>query len=230
MAQDVLGSAIEAYFLNSDDTPIRVFINKNEEPEMYPSVFFRSYKNMLKYEKISLRESKGRVLDLGCGAGCHALYLQKKGVEITAVEISKKSAKVAAARGVEKVINLDWRNLSLKNFDTVLVLMNGMGLAESPAELKLMFKKLKSFLSKNGSILIDSTDVTYAKADWPMLDSEYFGKVQFELKYKGKTQCFPWLFVDLDTALKTAKSVKLNVEVLEKARNGHFLLRLSKMS
>ncbi len=230
MAQDVLGSAIDAYFLNSDDTPIRVFINKNEEPEMYPSVFFRSYKNMLKYEKISLRECKGRVLDLGCGAGCHALYLQKKGVEITAVEISKKSAKVAAARGVEKVINEDWRNLSLKNFDTVLVLMNGMGLAESPAELKLMFKKLKSFLSKNGSILIDSTDVTYAKADWPLLDSEYFGKVQFELKYKGKTQCFPWLFVDFETALKTAKSVKLNVEVLEKARNGHFLLRLSKMS
>lgn len=230
MAQDVLGSAIEAYFLNSDDTPIRVFINKNEEPVMYPSVFFRSYKNMLKYEKISLRESKGRVLDLGCGAGCHALYLQKKGLEITAVEISKKSAKVAADRGVEKVVNEDWRNLSLKNFDTVLVLMNGMGLAESPAELKLMFKKLKSFLSKNGSILIDSTDVTYAKADWPMRDSEYFGKVHFELKYKGKTQCFPWLFVDFDTALKTAKSVKLNVEVLEKARNGHFLLRLSKMS
>jgi hypothetical protein len=108
--------------------------------------------------------------------------------------------------------------------------MNGMGLAESPAELKIMFRKLKSFLSKSGSILIDSTDVTYAKADWPMLDSEYFGKVQFELKYKGKTQCFPWLFIDFETAIQTAKSVRLHVEVLERARNGHFLLRLSKMS
>jgi SAM-dependent methyltransferase len=230
MAQDVLGSAIESYFLKNDDTPIRVFINKNEEPEMYPNVFFRPYKKMLKYEKISLRESRGRILDLGCGAGCHALYLQGKGHEVTAVEISKKSAKVAAARGVKNVINDDWRNLSLKNFDTVLVLMNGMGLAESPSELKVMFRKLKGFLSKTGSIIIDSTDVTYAKADWPMLDSEYFGKVQFELKYKGKTQCFPWLFVDFETALKTAKSVRLNVEVLERARNGHFLLRLSKMS
>jgi hypothetical protein len=123
----------------------------------------------------------------------------------------------------------DWRNLNLKNFDTVLVLMNGMGLAESPNELKVMFRKLKSFLSKTGSILIDSTDVTYAKADWPMLDSEYFGKVQFELKYKGKTQCFPWLFVDFETAVQTAKSVKFYVEVLERARNGHFLLRLSKL-
>jgi len=230
MAQDVLGSAIESYFLRNDDTPIRVFINKNEEPEMYPNVFFRPYKKMLKYEKISLRESRGRILDLGCGAGCHALYLQGKGHEVTAVEISKKSAKVATARGVKNVISDDWRNLSLKNFDTVLVLMNGMGLAESPSELKVMFRKLKGFLSKTGSIIIDSTDVTYAKADWPMLDSEYFGKVQFELKYKGKTQCFPWLFVDFETAVKTAKSVRLNVEVLERARNGHFLLRLSKMS
>ena len=230
MAHDILGSAIESYFLSKDDTPVRVFINKNEEPEMYPSIFFRSYKNMLKYEKIALRESQGKVLDLGCGAGCHALYLQGRGLDVTGVEISKKSAKVAQKRGVEKVINEDWRNLSLKNFDTVLVLMNGMGLAESPAELKIMFRKLKGFLRKSGSILIDSTDVTYAKADWPMLDSEYFGKVQFELKYKGKTQCFPWLFIDFETAIQTAKSVRLNVEVLERARNGHFLLRLSKMS
>jgi SAM-dependent methyltransferase len=126
---------------------------------------------MLKYEKIALKECQGKVLDLGCGAGCHALYLQGKGHEVTAVEISRKSAEVAQARGVEKVINEDWRNLSLKNFDTVLVLMNGMGLAESPAELNIMFRKLKGFLSKSGSILIDSTDVTYAKADWPMLDS-----------------------------------------------------------
>jgi SAM-dependent methyltransferase len=230
MANDILGSAIESYFLSKDDTPVRVFINKNEEPEMYPSIFFRHYRNMLKYEKIALKESRGKVLDLGCGAGCHALYLQGKGLDVTAVEISKKSVKVAQKRGVENVINEDWRNLSLKNFDTVLVLMNGMGLAESPTELKIMFRKLKSFLSKSGAILIDSTDVTYAKADWPMLDSEYFGKVQFELKYKGKTQCFPWLFVDFETAVQTAKSVKLNVEVLERARNGHFLLRLSKMS
>jgi len=229
MAHDILGSAIESYFISNDDTHVRVFINKNEEPEMYPNIFFRPYKNMLKYEKIALKESRGKVLDLGCGAGCHALYLQGKGLDVTAVEISRKSAKVAQARGVVKVVNEDWRNLGLKNFDTVLVLMNGMGLAESPTELKVMFRKLKSFLSKNGSILIDSTDVTYAKADWPMLDSEYFGKVEFELKYKGKTQCFPWLFVDFETAVQTAKSVKLNVEVLERARNGHFLLRLSKL-
>ena len=225
-----MGSAMLNYFRKNDNTPIRVFINKSEEPEMYPSVFFRPYKNMLKYEKTALKVVTGKVLDLGCGAGCHTLYLQNKGFDVSAVEVSKKSASVAVAQGGKNVINEDWRNLNLKNFDTVLVLMNGVGLAESPNELKLLFRKLKSFLTETGSILIDSTDVTYAKADWPMLDSEYFGKVQFELKYKGKTQCFPWLFVDFETAIQTAKSVKLNVEVMERARNGHFLLRLSKMS
>lgn len=230
MINDVLGSAIESYFLNGVDTPIRVFINKHEEPGMYPSLFFRAYKNMLNYEKISMKACKGKILDLGCAAGCHALYLQNKGFDVTAVELSEKSYRVARARGVMKIINTDWRNLKLKNFDTVLVLMNGMGLAESPAELKDMLKTLKSFLTPSGSILIDSTDVTYAKADWPMLDSEYFGKVQFELKNKGKTQCFPWLFVDFEMAVKTAESVNLCVEVLERAKNGHFLLRLSKVS
>ena len=224
-----MGAAMVNYFKKNDNTPIRVFINNNEEPEMHPSLFFRPFRNMLKYEKIALKAATGKVLDLGCGAGCHALYLQNKGFDVTAVEVSEKSASVARAQGVSKIINEDWRNLNLKNFDTVLVLMNGMGLAESPSELKLMFRKLKGFLSKGGAIPIDSTDVTYAKADWPMLDSEYFGKVQFELKYKGKTQCFPWLFVDFETAVRTAKSVRLNVEVLERARNGHFLLRLSKL-
>lgn len=230
MKDDVMGTAMVNYFTKNDNSPIRVFINKSEEPEMYPSLFFRTYRSMLKYEKIAIKVSRGKVLDLGCGAGCHSLYLQNKGFDVTAVEVSKKSTRVAKAQGISKLINEDWRNLKLKNFDTVLVLMNGMGLAESPAELKFMFRKLKSFLSQKGSILIDSTDVTYAKADWPMLDSDYFGKVQFELKYKGKTQCFPWLFVDFETAVQTAKSVKLDVEVLERARNGHFLLRLSKMS
>ena len=51
-------------------------------------------------------------------------------------------------------------------------------------------------------------DDVMGSADWPMLDSEYFGNVQFELKYKGKTQCFPWLFVDFGTAVQTARSVK----------------------
>lgn len=229
MPHDILGSAIESFFLRNDDTPVRVFINKNEEPEMHPSVFFRGYRKMLNYEKIALKNCSGRILDLGCGAGCHSLYLQDKHFDVTAVEISKKSAEVARMRGVKEVLSEDWRNLKLKNFDTVLVLMNGMGLAESPKELKTMLRKLRGFLSSTGSILIDSTDVTYAKADWPMLDTEYFGKVEFELKYKGKTQCFPWLFVDFETAVQIAKSVKLNVEVLERARNGHFLLRLSKM-
>lgn len=230
MSHDILGSAIQAFFFRNDDTPVRVFINKNEEPEMHPSVFFRDYRKMLKYEKIAMKASHGKVLDLGCAAGCHSLYLQNKGLDVTAIEVSNKSAKVAQARGVENVINADWRNLKLKNFDTVLVLMNGMGLAHSPKELATLLRKLKSYLSKSGSILIDSTDVTYAKADWPMLDTEYFGKVEFELKYKGKTERFPWLFVDFETALKTAKSVKLKVETLERARNGHFLLRLSKLS
>lgn len=229
MAQDILGSAIHSFFHSNDDTPVRVFINKNEEPTMPPSIFFRSFKQMLKYEKIALKICQGKVLDLGCAAGCHSLYLQGKGHNVTAVEISPKSAKVARLRGVQSVIESDWRDLSLKNFDTVLVLMNGMGLATSPSELRVMLKKLKSFLNKDGAIIIDSTDVTYAKADWPMLDSEYFGKVEFELKYKGKTQRFPWLFVDFETAINVAKSVKLNVEVLERARNGHFLLRLSKV-
>jgi cyclopropane fatty-acyl-phospholipid synthase-like methyltransferase len=227
-SDDVLGSSMLAYWKKQDDSPFRIKINGYEEPPMPPSAFFRGYNQMRDYEKKALKLVRGKVLDVGCGAGCHSLYLQKKGHEVHGLEISDLIAQVAEERGVT-VYKEDWRSFSKKGYDTILALMNGMGMISEIQELAAFFKKLKSLLSPDGQIIIDSTDVSYARSNWEFENPDYFGHVFFQLQYKRKKQEFFWIFVDLPTAKKAAKAAKLNAEVISEEPGGHYLLRLTKV-
>jgi len=227
-SEDVLGSSMLAYWKKQDDSPFRIKINGYEEPPMAPSTFFRGYNQMRDYEKKALKLAQGKVLDVGCGAGCHSLYLQKKGHEVHGLEISDLIAQVASERGIT-VFQEDWRSFSKKGYDTVLALMNGMGMISEIQELAAFFKKLKSLIKPDGQIIIDSTDVSYARSNWEFENPAYYGHVFFQLQYKRKKQEFFWIFVDLSTALKAAKSAKLNAEVLHEEAGGHYLLRLTKV-
>jgi hypothetical protein len=153
----------------------------------------------------------------------------RKGLKPIGVEVSEKSSKIAKSRGLD-VINSSWQQVKLKNFDHIFALMNGMGLAQSLAELDKLLRKCKSMLKVGGVLWIDSTDVTYAKAFWPQTNTNYFGLVEFKLKYKGRTQKFPWLFVDRFTAMEKARKAGFSIENCRLERNGHYLLQLRKIS
>ena len=227
-SDDVLGSAMLAYLKKGDDTPFRIKINGYEEPPMPPSAFFRTYTQMRNYEKKALKLAYGKILDVGCGAGCHSLYLQKKKLEVHGLELSPIIAKVAEDRGV-KVTTGDWRMFNQKGYDTILALMNGMGMINDIQELTKFFRKLKSLITPNGQILVDSTDVYYARYNWEYENPDYYGHVLFQLQYKRKKQQFFWVFVDLKTALTAAKKAQLQAEIIDEEEGGHFLLRLTKV-
>lgn len=91
---------------------------------------FRSEQEMPQLEKRALELVRGKVLDIGAGAGCHALALKEKGFEVKAIDVSPLSCEVMKARGIEDVecINLFDPQLQGK-FDTILLLMNGTGIA-----------------------------------------------------------------------------------------------------
>jgi|LauGreDrversion4_2_1035121.scaffolds.fasta_scaffold32272_3 cyclopropane fatty-acyl-phospholipid synthase-like methyltransferase len=226
---DILGNAVDNFWRNGDSTPIKIWINGHREPDMNPLIFFRKFPSMLGYEKHVMKAVEGRVLDVGCSAGCHAYYLKNtRGVEVEGIEISCKAAQIAMERGIA-VHNLDWRDMPKFNFDHALALMNGMGLAQSLSELDLLFKKLNKCLKKGGFLWIDSTDVTYAEAFWPKINTEYFGIVEFQLEYKREKQRFPWLFVDRNTAMKKAREAGFSIVECKLEKNGHYLLQLRKI-
>ena len=66
------------------------------------SVYVAEYKNWSRIEKKAIAYARGRVLDIGCGAGKHALYLQKKGLDVTGIDLSPLAVKICRLRGFRK--------------------------------------------------------------------------------------------------------------------------------
>jgi 2-polyprenyl-3-methyl-5-hydroxy-6-metoxy-1,4-benzoquinol methylase len=98
---------------------------------------------MPELEQVALQESKGKVLDVGAGAGSHALWLQENGLEVTALDISEKLVRSYEKPGVwKRQLQADfWQIQPFGKFDTVLLLMNGIGLAGSLEQLPAFFWK-----------------------------------------------------------------------------------------
>lgn len=168
-SHDPMGSAISDYYKNGRAAHLRVLSSMFEEDEMPVAHLFRSEQEMPQLEKRALELVRGKVLDIGAGAGCHALALKKNGFEVKAIDVSPLSCEVMKARGIEDVecINLFDPQLQGK-FDTILLLMNGTGiagklaLADAAQPLEgtdgrrrtdsYRFKRLDVYLRKRGRI------------------------------------------------------------------------------
>src|SRR5690606_3409631 len=101
--------------------------NISDEDELPLPYLFRSFNEMPMLEQKALQMVKGKTLDVGCGAGSHSLYLQKKGISVKTIDISKGAVEVAKMRGVKNVELKDILD-ETEHFDTILLLMNGTGI------------------------------------------------------------------------------------------------------
>ena len=106
-----MGRAIAEYWETKTADRLRVFSPMFEEDEIPLTTLFRSYEDMPEIERKALDMAKGRILDVGAGAGCHSLVLQERGMDVTAIEISPLSVETMKERGVEKVIEQDFFTL-----------------------------------------------------------------------------------------------------------------------
>lgn len=225
---DALGQAILDYHLN--DTPGRLWIHNtyNRKESMPVKIYFRNEKHMPELELIALGKCKGSILEIGAGAGSHALLLQERGFEITALDISGKACKVMKLRGVQNVVKSDYKLYTEKQFDTILLLMNGVGLTGSLAGLSKFFARIKTQLKPGGQLLFDSSDVAYLY-DWEVpYGNEYYGEISYEYEYKDKkTGWFKWLYVDMITMKKIAKEHGFKVKILYEDTHNQYLARLT---
>jgi len=158
---DVLGEALYDYYSKSRRAKLWIHNKYGPKEEMPVAIYFRSGPKLLELERIALDNCTGKVLDIGAGAGSHALLLQKKGVDVTALEVSPKAVAVMRLRGVASVIEKDIFSFKEKGFDTVLLLMNGIGLVGNIAGLKAFLQHAKELLNPGGQLLFDSSDVAY---------------------------------------------------------------------
>lgn len=204
--KDLMGRAIWDYYYQQNPEDLQTETSISELDDLPVSYLFRDYQEMNALEKKALDLSFGKVLDVGSGAGSHSLYLQnERKLEVTALDISPKSIEICKARGVKNAICEDLLQFSEKNFDTVLILMNGTGIFQSLEHIDQYLQKLKSLVAENGQILLDSTDILYMydqDEDGGVLVSAtgYYGELDFYLHYKGESELpMKWLYLDFDT-------------------------------
>jgi SAM-dependent methyltransferase len=218
--KDLFGKAILDYQTNTSPEDIVTETNITEADEMEVAYLFRDFNSMPKIEQTALQLAKGKILDVGCGAGSHSLYLQEKGLEVTAIDISPNAIKACELRGIKMARVQNILDLENEKFDTILLLMNGTGIFGSLNNTAVYLQKLKSLLLPNGQILIDSSDIIYMfdeaedGSKWISADG-YYGELTFSISYKNQTEDpFPWLYLDYNTLQNAAHSNGLQCELL----------------
>ena len=244
--KDPMGAAILDFQKHGKAARLRVLSSMFEEDEMPVTHLFRSFREMPVLEQKALQLAKGRVLDIGAGSGCHTLELQKKGLAVKAIDISPLSCEAMKLRGVKdaECINLFAPHLSSGNhseenqkqfeggFDTILLLMNGTGIAGKIEHLPALFQRLKALLNPGGQILIDSSDLKYIYENEDgsfdiNLNGAYYGEVDYQMIYKDvKGDRFDWLYVDFPLLKSIAETCGLHGELVAEGERYDYLARI----
>lgn len=231
---DPMGQAIRDYYETGRAGRLRVFSLQFEEDEMPVATLFRTEAEMPPLERKALELCRGRVLDVGAGAGCHSLALQERGMEVTAIDISQLSVDVMLRRGVKEARVADLFDESFAGcYDTVLMLMNGSGIVARLERMPLFFRRMKLLLAQGGQVLMDSSDLRYIYEDEDGamdidLNARYYGELDFRMQYKKvKGAPFGWLYVDFDTLSGYARESGFRAELVAEGGHYDYLARLS---
>ena len=226
-----MGCAIADFHKNGKASRLRVFSPMFDEDEIPVKTLFRSMDDMPAIEQEALRRASGRILDVGAGAGCHSLALQQMGKQVTAIDISPLAVATMRERGVENVLQQDFFTLD-GQYDTILMLMNGIGIVGTLERLPAFFMQVGNLLAPGGQLLCDSSDICYVFEDEDgIIDltgvEGYYGELTYQMQYKNvKGAPFPWLFVDPETLCEQAAAHGFSCDIIARGNHYDYLARI----
>ena len=234
-AHDPMGAAIRDFYLTGKVSRLQVLSTMFDDDEMPVAHLFRTYDEMPPLERIAIDVSRGRVLDVGAGAGCHSLVLQQRGHDVKAIDISPLGCEVMLKRGVSDVECVNVFNPLLHGaFDTILLLMNGTGIAGKLSRLPILLNRLKELMADGAQILIDSSDLRYLYEDEEGLmnidfGDAYYGEVDYRMVYRGiKGAPFDWLYADPIALADCCRQCGLFCEIMAHGNHYDYLARITK--
>ena len=228
---DPIGQAILDYSKSKKPADILVHSDLCDDDIIPIEVLFRTYQEMPQLEKEALTICKGKILDVGSGAGVHASWLVSKGFQTDLLEPSLGAFEFLKAKKFN-VYRQHFQDFDTEvKYDTILMLMNGIGIAGTFSNLIPFFKKVKSLLNPGGQLIFDSSDVSYLYEDEDGsilydLNSAYYGNFKFSMEYKSEVgEWFDWLYVDYDSVHAIAKELGAKSEKIIEIDN-HYLARI----
>jgi SAM-dependent methyltransferase len=225
--KDIFGQALFDYFKATGRRKLWINNTYGPKEEMPLDIYFRTADEMPDLELIALNNCRGKVLDVGAGAGSHALLLQDKGFDVIAVDISDLAVTIMQQRGVKHALSADIFNHTGDKYDTLLLMMNGIGLCGTIEQLRLFLQHAKTLLNKGGQLLFDSSDIAYLY-DGGLPEGAYYGELTYQYAYKGqKTDWFKWLYIDQEKLKSVALQEGWITKTLYEDDMDQYLVRLT---
>lgn len=225
------GLAIRDYHQGDTDAEIKVH-TADGDVTIYPvSIYFRKPGQLSDGDEFAISLCRGRILDVGAGAGNISLVLQQLGHEVTALDIAPHVIEVMRERGVLDTRQGDIYEFSDEQYDTLLLLMNGIGFVGNLDGLDRFFQHAHKLLKPDGQIIFDSSDLFYAEIDEGLQvpGYQYHGEIWYQLEYKQfRGKPYPWLYLDPDTMRMHAQEAGWEAQVLFEGVEGYYVARLQK--
>jgi len=196
------------------------YVDVSSGPEMY----FTAYRDWGSHLQKAVAYARGRVLDVGCGAGRHSLYLQARGHDVLGIDVSPLAIKVAKLRGLRKARVLAVTKVSkrLGKFDTIVMLGNNFGLFGDAKRAKWLLARYRSITNDDARIIVESvnphaTDNTCHKSyHWRnRRRGRMPGQLRIRVRYQNYvTPWFDYLLVSPDEMKKLLRGTGWRVAKL----------------
>lgn len=225
---DVFDKVLSDFYYKKTTDSLMLHNSYGDPEEMPVEVFFREEEDMPDLELCAMDICEGEVLDIGAGVGMHTKILQDRGFKVTGLEISEMAIRIMKDRGVVETIKSDVYQFDRRRFDTLLLLMNGIGLVGTIRGLEVFLDHAKKILTADGQILLDSSDINYLYDDLPRQERKYFGELSYRYEYKGEVgNWFDWLYIDQTTLENIADKSGYYFQVIFEDDADHYLARLT---
>jgi len=204
-----------------------------------PGLYFSEYRQWSPLEKRAINLVKGRVLDVGCGAGRHALYLQEKNFDVTGIDNSPGAIRVCKLRGLKRAIVRpinDVDKFKPASFDTIIMMGNNFGLFGSLENARVILKKFARITAPDALIIAKTLDPY--KTDNPLHPSYHHlnrrrgrlgGQIRMRVRYgKAVGEWFDYLFVSPEEMREIFRDTDWQIEELLNAEEANYVAVIQK--
>jgi len=214
------GRAVLDHWRGRREACVVLHCEGHETERVAASVYFRDVADFDAIEREALARCRGRVLDVGAGAGAFALPLQARGHDVVAIDVSPECVLVMRERGVRDPRPATTADVGDGPFDTVLMIMHGAGVVGTLDGLVSCLRDLHRLVAHGGRILLDSAP----------LDEEGGAGVAeccYVLEYEGERGVpLDWLFLGERALADRARAAGWAARIVARNRAGRYLAEL----
>ncbi len=240
--RDAFGHALYGYLQSAGKDEWAIVIERDDGLVDVgdTGAYFTGYADWPAHQQQALALARGRVLDIGCGAGRHSLYLQGQGLDVLGVDESPLAIETCKLRGLRqtRVMSITHLSSKLGTFDTILMLGNNLGLFANPVRARWLLRRFAAMTSSGARIIAETLDApatqnplhlayqqsNRARGRWP-------GQAKIRVRYRNHaTLWFDYLFVSREELREILEDTGWVVERLIDSADAQYIAVLAKAS